>query len=95
MNKRLKSTREKLAAVLRKRDVVKAGVFGSFARGEDSKGSDIDILIKFKGRKSLFDLVRLERELKKTMKRDIDLLTYDSLNPHLKDRILKEEVRIL
>ncbi len=94
MNK-IQQTSKVMLPLLRKYGVVRAGIFGSFARGEATKKSDIDVLVQFKGRKSLFDLVRLERELKSTLKKEVDLLTYKSVHPLLKDRILKEEIRIL
>ena len=87
--------KKKIIRILRRHDVVKAGIFGSYVRGEATKKSDIDILIKFKGRKSLLDLIGLEMELEKTFKRDFDVLTYNSLHPLLKDTILAEEVRII
>ncbi len=80
--------------ILKRYGVVKAGLFGSFVRGEARKSSDIDILIQFKGRKSLLDLVGLKLELEGRLKRKVDVLTYNSIHPLLKDRILKEEVRI-
>ena len=92
---KVQQTGKVMLPLLRKYGVVRAGIFGSFARGETTKKSDIDILVQFKGRKSLFDLVRLERELKSTLKKEVDLLTYKSIHPLLKDRILKEEIRIL
>ena len=92
---KVQQTSKVILPLLRKFGVVRAGIFGSFARGESTKKSDIDILVQFKGRKSLFDLVRLERQLKSTLKKDVDLLTYKSIHPLLKDRILKEEIRIL
>ena len=92
---KVQQTSKVMLPLLRKYGVVRAGIFGSFARGEATKKSDIDILVQFKGRKSLFDLVRLERELKSTLKKGVDLLTYKSIQPLLKDRILKEEIRIL
>ena len=85
----------KIIKILKKNDVVKAGIFGSYARGEAKKDSDIDILIKFKGSKSLFDLVRVERELKEALNVDVDLITYNSINPHLKESILRDEVKII
>ncbi len=94
-NESIKKIKKSIVTILKKNDVSKAGIFGSYARGEAKKNSDIDILIRFRGRKSLFDLVGLEMELKKALKRKIDLLTYNSINPRLKDRILGEEVRIL
>ena len=81
--------------LLKRNSVVQAGIFGSFARGEETKKSDIDVLVKFGKRKSLLDLVRLERELKKATGRKVEVLTYKSIHPLLKERILKEEVRIL
>ena len=95
MNQTLKRLKPLIVKTLKKNDVVRAGIFGSYARGEAKRNSDIDILIKFKGRKSLFDLVGLEIELKKKLKRNVDLLTYNSINHLLKERILNDEVRII
>jgi len=87
--------KKKIIPILKRNNVVKAGIFGSFARGEAKKGSDIDILIEVKAKKfSLLDLIRLEMELEKKLKRKVDLLTYKSIHPLLKNRILSEEVRI-
>lgn len=85
----------KITPTLKRNAVVKAGLFGSFARQEARKKSDVDILVKFRGSKSLLDLARLEIELEKKLGIKVDLLTYDSIHPLLKERILDEEVRIL
>lgn len=95
MNSEIAKIKKSISKVLQKNGVKKAGIFGSIARGEQKKGSDIDVLIEFKGRKSLLDLAGLEIELEKVLKKKVDLLTYNSLNHLLRDRILKEEVRIL
>ncbi|MBS3123084.1 nucleotidyltransferase family protein [Candidatus Woesearchaeota archaeon] len=84
-----------ITPILVKNDVIKAGIFGSYARGEQKKNSDIDLLVQFKGKKSYFDLVGLEMELKKKMKKKVDLLTYNSINHLLKESILKDEVRVI
>ena len=86
---------KQIIPTLKRNDVIKAGLFGSFARGEAKKKSDVDILIKFKGRKSLIDLAGLEIELENKLGKKVDLLTYSSIHPLLKKRILGEEVRIL
>ena len=95
MNAKINIIRSKILPVLKHNGVVKAGIFGSFARGEEKKGSDIDILVQFKGGKTLLDLVSLERELKIILGRNVDLLTYNSINHLLKERILDEEVRVM
>jgi len=97
MNKKknIEKLEKKIIAILKKHDVVKAGIFGSFVRGEATRRSDIDILIKFKGRKSLLDLARLDIELEKKLRRKVDVVEYGAIHPLLKDRIMKEEVRII
>ena len=80
--------------ILRKNNVIRAGIFGSFARGEAKNDSDVDILIKFRGRKNLLDLVGVKQELEEKMKRRVDVVTYKSIHPLLKEIILNEEVRI-
>ena len=93
--KKIDKLTKKIIPVLKRHDVVKAGIFGSFVRGEAKRKSDIDILIKFKGRKSLLDLSRLDIELEKKLRRKVDDVEYGTVHPLLKDRILKEEVRVL
>lgn len=67
------------------------GLFGSFARGEESPESDIDILVKFRETISLLDLVRIHNELSKKLGRKIDLVTEPSLkNERLKKHIFKD-----
>jgi hypothetical protein len=81
--------------VLKKHKIRKAGIFGSYARGEEKNNSDIDILIQPTKNMSFFDIVRLEEELKKELKKRVDLLTYNGINHLLKDIILNEEVKII
>ena len=87
--------KKKIILILKMNNVVKAGIFGSLAKGSFKKSSDIDILIKFKGQRSLFDLARLELELEEKLGRRVDVLTYRSLHPLIKKEVLKEEVKIL
>jgi predicted nucleotidyltransferase len=75
--------------------VDKAGIFGSFARNEARDDSDIDILVHFNARKSLFDLARLELELEKAARRTVEVITYDSVNPLIKEMVRREEVKLL
>ncbi|HHT9155409.1 MAG TPA: nucleotidyltransferase family protein [Candidatus Tripitaka sp. YC43] len=87
--------KKKILPILRRYDVIRASVFGSFVRGEMGDGSDIDILVEFKGEKSLLDLAGLKIELEELLGRKVDVLTYNSLHPLLKDRILSEQEAVL
>lgn len=80
---------------LKKSDVKKASIFGSVARGESTKKSDVDLLIEFKGKKSLLDLVRLKMKLEELLGKKVDIITYKSINPLIKKRILNEQKVIL
>lgn len=67
------------------------GIFGSFARSEQTPTSDIDILVKFRKTISLLDLARIHRELSQILGREIDLVTEPSVkNERLKSYIYKD-----
>lgn len=81
--------------LLKKYGVVKAGIFGSYARGDMKKKSDVDLLIQFRGKQSLFDYIDLKLDLEDKLQRKVDLVEYGAIKPIIKERILKEEKRIL
>ena len=58
---------------------LKVGIFGSYARGDNKKGSDIDILVEFKESPSLLTLIRLENELSEILSAKVDLVTTGAL----------------
>jgi predicted nucleotidyltransferase len=85
---------EGLEALCQKYDVRVLKLFGSTARGEDRPDSDIDLIVEFDGRKSLFDLIGLEHDLEDLLGREVDLVTEPGLSPYLRDRILESAVVI-
>lgn len=97
IQKNINKFKKKIIRILKKYEVEKAGIFGSYARGENKKDSDIDILIahpkspKARG----FGFVSIEYDLEDALKRKVDLVTYNSLSPYLKKKILSEEIRII
>ncbi len=95
--KALDNIKKKIKPILQRHEVKNAAVFGSYARGEQKKRSDIDILIEFKNddEKSLMDLAGLKVDLEEKLKREVDLVEYSMLHPRLKDQILNEQVIVL
>ncbi|NQE45981.1 hypothetical protein C5S31_08165 [ANME-1 cluster archaeon GoMg2] len=63
----IEELKKTLIDVLKKHDVKKAALFGSIVRGEATDESDIDILVKFEGRKSLLDLAGLKLDLQESL----------------------------
>jgi len=91
MSPDIKKIKDKISPILRRYDVTRAAIFGSFVRSENKKNSDIDILVEFEGEKSLLDLAGLKIELEELLKMEVDVLTYNSLHPLIKERILNEQ----
>ena len=91
MNDRINKLREKLVNTLVEHKIKRAAFFGSVVRDDFSDDSDIDLLVEFEGRKGLLDLVRLKLELTALIGRKVDIITYNSLHPGLKTKILNEQ----
>ena len=77
--------------ILREYNPVMIGVFGSYARNENHKASDIDILVKFKSTISLLQIVHIERLISERLGIKVDLVTEGAIkNKILKDSINKD-----
>ncbi len=71
------------------------GIFGSYARNEQTISSDIDILIDFEQKVTLLDLIGLEQELSELLGIKVDLVTVKSVNEQLRLYIQKDLIRIV
>ena len=81
---------------LKEYDPIKIGIFGSFARGDNKKGSDIDILVEFKESPTLLTLIKLENDLSEILGIKVDLVTTGALrNKRIKKSIKKDLIKIL
>jgi predicted nucleotidyltransferase len=92
---KIKAQLEALKPLLRERfEVETIGFFGSFSRGQQTKKSDVDVLVVFTkdARVGFFRFLELEDFLSQKLGVKVDLVTKDALKPMLKERILKETV---
>ncbi len=78
-----RSNNKKIADYFKTQPVVKAWLFGSFARGEETSDSDVDILVEYdsNARISLLTISHMMGELEKSTGRRIDLIEKDCLMP--------------
>jgi len=68
--------------------VTRMGIFGSFVRGEQTRSSDIDIIVEIeKDRKNIHSFLQLKRFLEKELAKKIDLGFERSLKPIIRDKI--------
>lgn len=78
----------------KKYNVSRIGVFGSVVCGEDTKDSDIDILVDFSKPIGLFDFMNMENYLAKKLGKKVDLVSYKALKPNIGKRILSEVIYV-
>lgn len=70
--------------------VKQIGIFGSVARGDARKSSDVDVLVEFERPVGFFAFLELEEYLTIMLGKKVDLVTKQSLKPLLKQTILKQ-----
>ncbi len=71
-------------------------IFGSIARGDDTPGSDVDVLVELSRPMGLFGLSDLRQRLKEILEVDeLDLITRDGIHPAIKDVILSEAIDVI
>jgi len=88
---RLRRERTALASL----GVLEIGLFGSFARGEQTPESDVDLLVEFTPQQHTFDsFMDLSFFLEALLGRKVELLTRESLSPYIGERILAEVEKI-
>jgi len=86
--------RQHLPELQRRYRVRALWLFGSHARGEPRRRSDIDVLVEFSETPSLLELARLQRELSLLLGKRVDLALKDALKPHIGKRILEEAIPV-
>ena len=81
---------EKIIEVLLKYNPSKIALFGSYARGEETPNSDIDVMVNFNKRISLLEWVGIEFELSEMVGKKVELISERAINPKLKPYIEKD-----
>ena len=66
------SIRDQVVPILRDRGILRAGIFGSYAKGEEEPGSDLDLLVELPAGSTLFDLVGLQLDLADRLGIEVD-----------------------
>ena len=91
----IEDLKRKILPILQRYGAKRAGLFGSYVRGDMREDSDIDILVEIEKDISLLDFVGLKLDIEEALGLKVDLVEYNTIKPLLKERILKEQVVIL
>lgn len=85
----MQTVSELVIPILKQHGITRASLFGSAVKGYMRKDSDIDILVELPPKFGLIKFSRMRLDLKKILQKDVDLLTYNSISPYMKEEILK------
>ena len=91
----LEEIKRKLIPILRKNKVTKAGIFGSYARGKQSRKSDVDILIEINDSVGLNEFIKLKMAIQELLRKKVDLVEYSTIRPEIRENIIRNEISIL
>ena len=88
---KIKNIAEKTSPIFQKYGIKYAGIFGSYARGEEKEESDVDILVK-RGNQtlSLLDFIGIKDELEEILDKKVDLVSEAAIIPYFKNNIFSE-----
>lgn len=81
--------KQQIVRVCQKYQCKKIALFGSYAKKLENKDSDVDILVEPPPKFGLIKFSSMRLELKKTLNKEVDLLTFNSISPYMRDSILK------
>jgi predicted nucleotidyltransferase len=94
MKTKNKINMQELIDLCKKNGITYLAMFGSYSRGDFSKKSDIDLLVRFSkdidNSISLLDLVGIEQELSEKLNIKVDLLTEEAISPYIKKYIMSD-----
>jgi len=69
-------------------------LFGSYVRGEQAPGSDVDILVEYETTPGLFDFVRLQTALTELLGIEVDLVMKEALRPRISPHVLRDAIPV-
>jgi predicted nucleotidyltransferase len=92
MNSELTQKREEIMGIASKYGIHNIRVFGSTARGDNRKESDIDLLVDIEEGRDLFDLGAFSVDVEALLDKSIDVVTENALHQKIRKSVLKEAV---
>jgi uncharacterized protein len=72
--------------------ITRLGIFGSYARGQQTEASDLDILVDYGQPPTLLKLIELRDYLSQLFALKVDVVTPNGLKPRIRDRVLSEVI---
>ena len=86
--------REEIIRIAKAHGATSIRVFGSYSRGEERPGSDIDLIVELEPSRSLLDVIAMKQEIEDIVHKKVDVVTEAALSPYIRDDILQEAVAL-
>lgn len=90
----LKEKRKEILTVAKRHGARKVRVFGSLARGESRKDSDVDFLVELEPGRSLLDVIAIKQDLEELLQRKVDVVTEGAVSPYIRSDILSQAISL-
>ena len=81
---------KQISDLAKKHQISYLALFGSYARGDQTSDSDIDLLVQYHQRVGIFDHVASQLAVEKLLQKSVDLVSINSLDPMLRPNIMKD-----
>lgn len=81
---------DSILPILKENHIGFVAIFGSYARGEETENSDVDLLVRFDRPTGLIKLVGIENELSDRLHKKVDLVTEGALSPYIKPQVMRD-----
>ena len=88
------TVQQKIQPILEEYGITYAALFGSIARGEDKRTSDVDLMVRFGKPMGMVSYMHFLNALEHTLHKKVDLVTENSINHYVKPYILSDLKKI-
>ena len=90
----LKQKRVEIITIAKRHGAIKVRVFGSLARGESGRHSDVDFLVEMEPERSLLDIIAIKQDLEEFLQRKVDVVTEKAVSPYIRTDILSQAISL-
>ena len=94
MQPALTEIKQAIQPILKRHEIKRASLFGSFADGTANDSSDVDILVELSGTIGLLAFIRIKHDLEDVLNRKVDLVEFRAIKPSLQQLILNQSIPI-
>jgi len=92
--KTLREKRDEILAIARQHGARNVRVFGSIARGESKRNSDLDVLVELEPGRSLLDIIAIKQDLEDLLNIKVDVVTEAAVSPYIRDEVLRQLISL-